>query len=64
MADKPRVRAPKQRTTPRPDDPARNRRLMLYGAGVIVALAAFGAAVFLVGFGGNDPSPEKVRADL
>ena len=64
MADKPRVRAPKQRTTPRPDDPARNRRLALYGAGAIVALAALGAAIFLTGFGGNDPSPEKVRADL
>ncbi len=64
MADKPRVRAPKQRTTPRPDDPARNRRLLLYGVGVVVALAAFAAAVFLVGFGAGDPSPEEVRAEL
>ncbi len=64
MADKPRVRAPKQRTTPKLDDPARNRRLALYSAGAIVALAALGAAIFLTGFGGNDPSPEKVRADL
>ncbi|MBA3376522.1 MAG: DUF3105 domain-containing protein [Actinobacteria bacterium] len=64
MADKPRVRAPKQRATPKADDPARNRRMMLYGAGVTVALAAFAAAVFLVGFGGDNPSPEKVRADL
>lgn len=63
MADKPRVRAPKQRATTRPDDPSRNRRLLLYGAGAVVALAAV-AAVFLVGFGGNDASPEKVRADL
>ncbi len=64
MADKPRVRAPKQRATPRPDDPSRNRRQLLYGAGAVIALAAVGAAVFLVGFGGNDASPEKVRADL
>ena len=64
MADKPRVRAPKQRATPRPDDPSRNRRLLLYGAGALIALAAVAAAVFLVGFGGNDASPEKVRADL
>ena len=64
MADKPRVRAPKQRASPRPDDPARNRRLLLYGIGAVVALAALAAAVFLVGFGGNDASPEKVRADL
>ena len=64
MADKPRVRAPKQRATPRPDDPSRNRRLLMYGAGALIALAAVAAAVFLVGFGGNDASPEKVRADL
>ena len=38
--------------------------MALYGAGAIVALAALGAAIFLTGFGGNDPSPEKVRADL
>jgi len=38
--------------------------LALYGAGAIVALAALGAAIFLSGFRGNDPSPEKVRADL
>jgi len=38
--------------------------LALYSAGAIVALAALGAAIFLTGFGGNDPSPEKVRADL
>ena len=38
--------------------------MALYSAGAIVALAALGAAIFLTGFGGNDPSPEKVRADL
>jgi len=64
MADKPRVRAPKQRATPRPDDSSRNRRLLLYGVGALIALAAFAAAVFLAGFGGNDASPEQVRADL
>ncbi|MBA2361313.1 MAG: DUF3105 domain-containing protein [Actinobacteria bacterium] len=64
MTDKPRVRAPKQRSTPRPDDPARNRRRLLYGVGAVVALAALAAAVFLVGFGGGSPSAEEVRADL
>ena len=64
MADKPRVRAPKQRATPRPDDPSRNRRLLMYGLGAVIALAALAAAVFLAGFGGNDVSPEKVRAEL
>ena len=38
--------------------------MLLYGAGAIVALAALAAAVFLVGFGGNDPSPEEVRTEL
>ncbi len=38
--------------------------MLLYGAGVILALAAVAAAVFLAGFGGSDPSPQKVRADL
>ena len=64
MADKPRVRAPKQRATPRPDDPSRNRRLLMYGVGAVIALAAVAAAVFLAGFGGDGPSPEEVRADL
>ena len=38
--------------------------MLLYGAGAIVGLAALAAAVFLVGFGGNDPSPEEVRTEL
>ncbi len=63
MTDKPRVRAPKQRATTRPDDPSRKRRLLLYGAGVVAALAALAAAVFLVGFG-DSVDPRKVRADL
>ena len=37
---------------------------MLYGGGALIVLAALAAAVFLVGFGDNGPSPEKVRADL
>ncbi len=64
MADKPRVRAPKQRASTRPDDSDRNRRLLMYGVGAVIALAALAAAVFLAGFGGNDPNPDKVRADL
>ncbi len=39
---------------PRPDDPSRNRRLLMYGGVALIALAAVAAAVFLAGFGGND----------
>ena len=64
MADKPRVKAPKQRASSRPDDSGPDRRLLLYGAGALVVLALGAAAVGLVGFGGGEPSPEEVRADL
>jgi hypothetical protein len=64
MADKPRVKAPKQRASSRPSDSGPDRRLLMYAAGALVVLAIGAAAVGLVGFGGNDPSPEEVRADL
>jgi hypothetical protein len=64
MADKPRVKAPKQRASSRPDDSGRDRRLLLYVGGALVVLAVGVAAVALVGFGGGGPSPAEVRADL
>lgn len=64
MADKPRVKAPKQRATQRAADPGRKRRLVMLGAGALVALAAVAGVVALLGVGGGDPSPADVRADL
>ncbi|MBA3433525.1 MAG: DUF3105 domain-containing protein [Actinobacteria bacterium] len=64
MADKPRVKAPKQRATQRAADPGRKRRLIILGAGALVALAAVAGVVALLGVGGGDPSPADVRADL
>jgi hypothetical protein len=63
MADKPRVKAPKQRASSRPDASGPDRRL-LYVGGALIVLAVGAAAVALVGFGGGEPSPEEVRADL
>jgi Protein of unknown function (DUF3105) len=64
MADKPRVKAPKQRTSTS-RDPGRNRRLLGIGAaasglvlGVVVVVAVLGLG------GGNRPSEEDVRASL
>jgi hypothetical protein len=64
MADKPRVKAPKQRASSRPDASGPDRRLLVYGAGALIILAVGTAAILLVGFGGGEPSPEEVRADL
>jgi hypothetical protein len=65
MADKPRVRAPKQRATQRRvEDEAKKRRLYMVGGGTLVALLAIVGIVALLGLGGGDPSPAEVRADL
>jgi hypothetical protein len=64
MADKPRVKAPKQRASSRPADSGPDRRMLLYGVGALIVLAVGVAAVALVGFGGGEPSPAEVRADL
>lgn len=64
MADKPRVKAPKQRASSRPDASGLDRRLLVFIAGATVVLAVGLAAVALVGFGGGDPSPADVRAVL
>jgi Protein of unknown function (DUF3105) len=61
MADKPRVRAPKQRAHHRPEDSGRTRRLLLYAAGGVAALAVLVAAFFVLGLGGGEPSEADVR---
>ena len=63
MADKPRVKAPKQRATTSSDDSDRRRMLLLAGVG----FAALVAAVVLFaafGRGGGGPDEESVRASL
>jgi Protein of unknown function (DUF3105) len=66
MPDKPRVKAPKQRVTHKPTDPARRQRMLMLGGGVIAAIAVVFVLVVVLGVGGGDPSPgdvrEKVRA--
>jgi Protein of unknown function (DUF3105) len=66
MADKPRVKAPKQRTTQRrAEDQAKRRRLLILGGATLLALLAIGGVVALLGLGGgNDSSPGAVRAGL
>jgi hypothetical protein len=66
MADKqkPRVKAPKQRTTPKAHDPARQRRILMYTGGAIAAIAVLFVLVVVLGIGGGDPSPSEVRGKL
>lgn len=64
MADKPRVKAPKQRTTPGPDDAARTRKILLIGAAVLAVLVAGVVLFAVVGRSGGGPDEEAVRADL
>lgn len=69
MADKPRVskprvKAPKQRTTPDPKASAERRRMLMYGGGALATLAAAALIVALLGLAGGDPTPGEVRADL
>jgi hypothetical protein len=63
MADKPRVKAPKQRASTGSDDPARTRKLLLIG-GVLAALVVAGVLFAAVGRGGGGPDEESVRGDL
>ncbi len=63
MPDKPRVKAPKQRSTPRVDDPGRTRRLLLYGAGATLAVVAVVVLAALT-IGGGDPGEPEARAAL
>jgi hypothetical protein len=61
MPEKPRVKAPKQRVTHKPTDPARRQRMLMLGGGVLAALAVVFVLVFVLGLGGGDPSPSEVR---
>ena len=64
MADKPRVKAPKQRTTHTPDDAARRKRLLLVGGVAIAALVVVVGAFAFLGVGGGEASEEDVRTSL
>jgi hypothetical protein len=66
MANKPRVKAPKQRTSQRrAEDEAKKRRLyMLGGAGLAALLAIIGVVALLGLAGGGEASAADVRADL
>lgn len=63
MADKPRVKAPKQRATASSDEPDRRRKLLLIG-GLLAALIAAAVLFAAVGRGGGGPDEEAVRSDL
>ena len=63
MADKPRVKAPKQRTGPRVEDSDRTRRLLMYGAGATLAVVAVIVLAALT-LGGGDPGESEARAAL
>jgi hypothetical protein len=63
MADKPRVKAPKQRATTGSDDPDRRRKLLLIG-GVLAALVAAAVLFAAFGRGSGGPDEEAVRASL
>jgi hypothetical protein len=65
MAQKPRVRAPKQRSSQRrAEDEAKKRRLYMLGGGTLVAVLAVVGIVALLGLGGGEASAADVRADL
>ncbi len=63
MADKPRVKAPKQRSAPKAQDPARTRRLLLFAVGGGVAVAAV-LALAALSLGSGKPSEADARAAL
>ena len=63
MAEKPRVKAPKQRATTVFDDPGRTRKLLLVG-GTLAALVVVAVLYAAVGRGGGGADDASVRADL
>ncbi len=63
MADKPRVKAPKQRSAAISEDPDRRRKLLLVG-GVLAALIAAAVLFAAFGRGGGGPDEGSVRASL
>jgi hypothetical protein len=66
MANKPRVKAPKQRSSQRrAEDEAKKRRLYLLGGGSLVALLAIVGIVFALGLaGGGEANAADARATL
>ena len=64
MADKPRVKAPKQRSAPKVDHTAQRRRLLLLGGGALTLVAAVVLGFVVLGAGSGGRSPAEVRADL
>jgi hypothetical protein len=63
MADKPRVKAPKQRTTHSPDASAQKRRTLVLAGGALLGVAAVFGVVALLGLGG-DMTPEAAQNRL
>jgi Protein of unknown function (DUF3105) len=65
MPPKPRVKAPKQRSSQKhAEDQARKRRLYMLGGATLAVLLAIAAIVGLLGLGGGDADAADVRADL
>lgn len=66
MANKPRVKAPKQRTSQRrAEDEARKKRLYLLGGGSLVALLVIVGLVFALGLaGGGEANAAEARTTL
>jgi Protein of unknown function (DUF3105) len=65
MTQKPRVKAPKQRSAQRrAEDAAKKRRLYLLGGGTLLAALVVAGIVALVGLGGDEASAADVRVDL
>lgn len=63
MAEKPRVKAPKKRATPKAEAAADRRRILGVAAGAALLLLAVAGAFFLLGTGGS-ASPEEAREAL
>jgi hypothetical protein len=64
MADKPRVRAPKQRSGDTSGGESRNRQILIALAGLAAALVLGGVLFFAQGSGADAADIETVRADL
>jgi hypothetical protein len=64
MATKTRVKAPKQRHTPKVQDTGRQRRMLMLGGAGLAVLAAIVLLVVVVGLGSGGPSPADVREEV
>jgi hypothetical protein len=64
MADKPRVKAPKQRTTAKPDDGRSRRTLLLVVAATATILVAVAGVFFLAGGAGGGTNADDAEAAL